>query len=199
MVQIFSPSCHISQRFTSKIFINGHLRVFSRGPKTCSWLFAVITTGNMPWLSKQWKLKVRKMTFSKSCGRYIRTELGHSRVWLSELCWQSATFTQDSIYKVLFTLMMFWWCARSHTTVQPVTCISSSASSLWPWCLVLSLQQYWRLIRCSRRVAATDSLTVQQLRYETNSRVPWENRPRWKDGTLKFSLCYILLVTQTLH
>lgn len=45
--------------------------------------------------------------FQKLWG-YIRTELRHSRVRLSKLCWQSATFTQDSIYKVLFTLMMFW-------------------------------------------------------------------------------------------
>lgn len=100
--------------------------------------------------------------FQKLWG-YIRTELGHRRVWLSKLCWQSATFTQDSIYKVLFTLMMFWWCARSHTTVRPVTCISSSASSLWPWCLVLSLEQYLRLIHSSRRVAVINSLTVQQI------------------------------------
>lgn len=75
------------------------------------------------------------MTFFRSCGD-IFTELGHSQVRLSKLCWQSAAFTQASIYKVLFTLMMFCWCARSHTTVQPVVCIFSPPTHFWaltPW------------------------------------------------------------------
>lgn len=88
------------------------------------------------------------MTFFRSCGD-ILTELGHSQVRLSKLCWQSAAFTQASIYKVLFTLMMFCWCARSHTTVQPVACILSSTDTLWLRRPGLSLQQHSQRFCCN--------------------------------------------------
>lgn len=106
MVQIFSQSCHISQRFTYKIFINGHLRVFSRGPKTCSLLFAVIATGNMPWLSKQGKLKIRKMTFSKCCGDIFAPS------WVTAECdYLSCAGRVQHLHRTAFIrCCLLWWC-----------------------------------------------------------------------------------------